>query len=465
LEFKNYISIIRKRLWLIVIITSFMMAATAIFSLFIMTPVYEAKATLIIGHATQTQDQKIGYDDILMFQKLVKTYSQLAKSETVGKEALEASGYGIGYPAFQDMLKVTSMSDTQILEISVSDGNPNEAADLANTVSRVFVKKANELMDAGNVKIMEEALPPITPKSPKPLFYTVIVALIGFALSIGLVLLIEYMDNTIRCEDDISKRLNIPVLASIPLVPGRKNKSTCVKLVDIKGSKSSVSELYRTLRTNIKFISFQKEAKTIVVTSPGPNDGKSLVTSNLAITMASARNKVLLIDCDLRKPMINRYFALSYALGLADILADNIPYKDAISSSRIENLDIMPCGSKLRNPSEMLDSNRMKELLDNLRKEYDYILLDTPPVVVVTDAALLASKCDSTILILSYGQTSIEGAIKAKELLDNVNARILGAVFNKVKVDRCGWYYGYYQNYYYGRKKEGMSGKPAHLKH
>lgn len=454
MELKDCIHIIKKRIWLIIATTILVSAATALFSIFIMNRVYVAKATLIIGHAPQIQDEKVGYDDILMYQKLLKTYMELAKSRLVGKEALDISGYGINYEAFKKNLIVTPMNDTQILEISLSDGDPNRAADLANTISHVFVEKVHELMDAGSVKIMDEALPPVEPERPKPILYTIIAGLIGLIFSTGLAFMMEYMDNTIKCEDDITRYLSLPILASLPLVPGRKHKSNQIKLVTMNEPMSLASESYKTMRTNIKFMSFQKDIKTILVTSPGPGDGKSTITANLAITMASAKLKVLLIECDLRKPSVHRNFAVPNNTGLTNILADNIPYKNAVIPSSIENLEIIPCGIKPPNPSEMLGSDRMKKFLDAIRDDYDCILLDTPPVAVVTDAALLSSICDGTILTLSYGHTNKESAIKAKELLNNADIRILGAVLNKVKVDKSKWHYKYYQSYYGKSKKK-----------
>jgi capsular exopolysaccharide synthesis family protein len=215
----------------------------------------------------------------------------------------------------------------------------------------------------------------------------------------------------------------------------------------LKDPKSPAAEVYRSLRTNIKFLAFQKELKTIAITSARPNEGKSTVVSNLGITLAQAGSKVLILEGDLRNPSIHKNFKIPNSTGVVNILAEGVHYKNYVFHTEVENLDIISCGPKPPNPAELLSSSRMKSLLDDLKATYDYIILDTPPVVVVTDAAILASVCDGVLLVIASSETFIEGAAKAKELLQKVNANILGVVLNKVKVKRSDKYNSYY-NYY-----------------
>lgn len=213
--------------------------------------------------------------------------------------------------------------------------------------------------------------------------------------------------------------------------------------------KSPISEVFRTLRTNIKYASFDKDVKTIVFTSPGPNEGKSTIAANYAVTLSNAGNKVLLMDCDLRNPSMHKIFKLANQFGLANQLLKKCDYENSIQHTFIEGLDILASGPKPPNPAELLGSDMMKDFLNSIRDDYDYILLDTPPIVMVTDAALLASFCDATILVISSGETLIEAAVKAKDLLLNVNANIIGTVLSKCKHAKfCSSYYGYY----YGEK-------------
>lgn len=221
-----------------------------------------------------------------------------------------------------------------------------------------------------------------------------------------------------------------------------------IDIITFKDPRSPVSEVYRTLRTNIKFMSFQKKIKTILITSAGPGEGKTTITANLGITMAQAGSKVLIIDCDLRNPSMHKKFSLSNGTGLTNILMGDKPYNKYICTDGVKNLYILPSGPKPPNPSELLDSEPMKELLEELKAQYDYVLIDTPPSVVVTDALLLSPICDGTIIVVASEQSDIETSVKAKELLVNVGANIIGAVNNKVKVGRAGGYYKYYKYEY-----------------
>lgn len=236
-----------------------------------------------------------------------------------------------------------------------------------------------------------------------------------------------------------------------------------MNMITLKDPKSRISEIYRTLRTSIKFASFSREIKTIAITSAGPDEGKSTVTCNLGITMAQAGNKVLIFEGDLRNPTIHKEFGLQNDSGITNILVDNVSYKSHTVSTEISGLDVITCGPKPPNPAELLGSERMKNLMQELKNDYDYILVDTPPVVVVTDAALLASICDGTILVIGSGQAVIDGEVKAKELLQSAKANIIGVVLNKVRKERTEGYYKYYHYYYSGTDKLKRKRRKRHV--
>jgi capsular exopolysaccharide synthesis family protein len=222
-----------------------------------------------------------------------------------------------------------------------------------------------------------------------------------------------------------------------------------IDLVTIRDPKSPIAEVYKSLRTNIRFKSFKKNIKTIVITSTGPDEGKSTIVSNLGVAMAQARSRVVILDGDLRNPTVHQNFLLSNTVGLTNILVDDTPFIDVILKSDIENLDIISSGPKPPNPAELLNSEMMNKLLEDLKNVYDYILIDTPPAAMVTDAALLASAADGTIIVASSGETIIEGIVRTRELLKSVGANLLGVVLNKAKVDKSkGYYYKYHSSYY-----------------
>lgn len=221
-----------------------------------------------------------------------------------------------------------------------------------------------------------------------------------------------------------------------------------------KNPKSPISESYRTLRTNIQFSSFDKDIKTIVVTSSAPGEGKSTTVGNLALVMAQSGKRVLLIDADLRKPTVHKKFKLSNQTGLTNILIeDKNPFE--VIQKYSDNLYILTSGILPPNPAEVVASNKLRNFINEMKNHFDYILLDSPPVIAVTDAQILSSFLDGVILVVSSGEAEKELVKKSKDLLDKVNANIIGVVLNKLELkSRKG--YGYYY-YYYG--EEGSAKK------
>jgi len=210
--------------------------------------------------------------------------------------------------------------------------------------------------------------------------------------------------------------------------------------------KSPIAEAYRTLRTNIEFSSIDKELQTIVITSSGAGEGKSTTAVNLAYAFVQGGKKVLLIDADLRRPMIHKRFEISNRCGLSSVLIGERTIEDCVQS--IENLELITSGPIPPNPSEMLGSNKMKELLEGLKEDYDYIIIDSPPVGFVTDSALLSAAVDGTILTVAIEETEKKAASYAKMQLTRVNANILGVVLTKIPQKNSGYYKYHYASYY-----------------
>ncbi|WP_164667652.1 CpsD/CapB family tyrosine-protein kinase [Virgibacillus doumboii] len=209
--------------------------------------------------------------------------------------------------------------------------------------------------------------------------------------------------------------------------------------------RSPISEQYRTVRTNLQFASVDDELKSIMVTSSGPSEGKSMSTANLAVVYAQQGKKVLLIDADLRKPTVHYTFRLDNLRGLTNVLVGEISTGDAISVTEIDKLDVVSCGPIPPNPSELLASKKMKQFLNDVSQLYDKVLFDTPPVLAVADAQVLANICDGLILVVRSKRTEMEAAKKAKESLDPAGAKILGILLND-REQKDSQYYYYYGN-------------------
>lgn len=224
---------------------------------------------------------------------------------------------------------------------------------------------------------------------------------------------------------------------------GKNSKKRAVPLITHNSPKLPVSEQYRLIRTNIQFSSVDKEIKSIMVTSPEPSDGKSTTAANLAVVLAQQGKKVLLVDADLRKPSVHFTFHSSNLEGLTGALTKQISLHDAMISTYIPNLMILTSGVIPPNPSELLSSKAMETAMEILAKEYDYIIYDTPPVLSVTDAQIIANKCDGVILVVASGKTNKDVALRAKELLLKAKARILGVVVNGVNTKKSEYYRQY----------------------
>ena len=219
-------------------------------------------------------------------------------------------------------------------------------------------------------------------------------------------------------------------------------------LIALKNPKSRSAEAFRTLRTNIQFSSLDKELKSIVITSSGSGEGKSTVMSNLAITMAESGKKVILVDCDLRKPSIHKKMGVTNSVGLTNILVQNVKKEECMVKTTVDNLFIITSGPIPPNPAELLGTQKMRDFIENLKSEFDLVLIDAPPVLAVTDAQILSTIVDGVIFVASYGEAQKNAVVDAKQLIDKVGGKVLGIVFNKVPEAVSGYYGKYYKGYY-----------------
>ncbi|MFJ7934415.1 CpsD/CapB family tyrosine-protein kinase [Sporosarcina sp. NPDC096371] len=216
------------------------------------------------------------------------------------------------------------------------------------------------------------------------------------------------------------------------------------KLVSDTNPKSIHSEQYRTIRTNINFSMPDQELKTLLFTSALPRDGKSTTAANVAIVFAQEGKKVLLIDADMRKPTVHQSFKLINGLGLSNVLTRQAGIFDVVEESGTEGLDIITCGTIPPNPAELLSSQMMETILEELEKKYDLVIFDSPPVLTVADAQILANRCDGTVLVINSGTTGKDSAVRAKEVLVSSKAHLIGAILNDVAFDKDHYSYGYY---------------------
>ncbi len=324
--------------------------------------------------------------------------------------------------------------------------------------------KIQESAQARNVRIIDVAIKPLKPVKPNKKMNLILGILLGLGLGVGITFLIEYMDRSVRKPEDL-ERIGFNVIATIPRIELEKveeakkrrfeNGKFESRLITHIDPKSPVSEAYRTLRTNLQFSKIEKKLRSILVTSAGPKEGKSTTAANLAITMAQVGNKVVIIDADLRRPILHSAFGMSRENGLTNYLAGSLSYEEMFQNSFLENLKVVPSGVLPPNPAELLATKKMEDLLSKLQEDFDIVIIDSPPVIAVTDASILSTKVDGTLLVVYAGQTERDAVKRATSMLTSVSARILGIVLNGFDVQGIyGSYYYYYYHHYYGESKK-----------
>lgn len=312
-----------------------------------------------------------------------------------------------------------------------------------------------------NINIVDPAITPDKPIKPQKKKNLLLGLLVGLMAGVGAAFFMDYLDDTIKDEEEAKRVLGWPMLAMIPAIvhggdaPGADFTRSAALVVQ-NAPKSSASEAFRGLRTAIHFSSLHRDSKVIMVTSSFPGEGKSTTSANLALTFAQANNRVLLIDCDLRRPSQNTIFQHSRTPGVTELLAGDIDLPGALHTTGIDNVSLLTAGTIPPNPAEILSSDSMRDLLTGLRDSYDIIILDAPPVIPVTDAPLLTALTDLVVVVVESGRIPAKAAQRMKELLQSVQAPVAGFVLN----DRTALFsatYGYYGKGYYGRRYYGYA--------
>jgi tyrosine-protein kinase Etk/Wzc len=300
-----------------------------------------------------------------------------------------------------------------------------------------------------NINIVDPALTPKIPIKPNKKKNLALGFILGLMLGVGLAFLLDYMDQTIKTTEDVREKLGLNVFGIIPRIPFADEDANLPskRLVTTLGPKTPVVEAFRALRTNLNYISTKQKHKIIMVTSSMPNEGKSTIAGNLAVVLSQTGAKVLLLGCDLRRPSLYEMFSQKNVPGLVDLLVDKD--QNALRHLTSPQLDFMPAGTIPPNPAEILESRRMAKLLKKVRERYDYVVIDAPPVLPVTDAQILAPKVDINLVVIQPCRVPEKAALQMVESLKSVDAKIAGVILN----DKSGRGFKYYGSYsYYGNK-------------
>lgn len=496
-----------------------------------MTPYYQSTTTVLVNEAPGTQ--ATDYASVMTSQMLTSTYAEMMVKDPVLSQVISQLNLTQTLEELKGFITVTPVRDTQLMLVTAETTDPQLSADIANAVAMDFssqiqeiqsqrfaqskVSLAAQLADLENqiasytsqaseavtadekesldakvtqyrqlysslllsyeavrlseaqsvssVVQVETAKPDLIPVRPTVMRNAILAAMAGFLLAAGAVVAREALDDTIKTPEDISRKFKLPVLGVINHYNGKDD--TPITLID---PRSPSAEAYRTLRTNINYASVDKPIRTLMITSSEPGEGKTTTLSNLAVVFAQNGKQVIVADCDLRHPRTHISFRVNNRRGMSNLFAQSTFVLDGSRQpTGVDNLHIVTTGSLPPNPAELLGSKKMQSILEAMSQAADVVLVDTPPTLAVTDAAVLAPTLDGVLVIVRPGKTRARALRQTIEQLQQVKANILGVVLNNVDTrgSSYGYRYKYYRNYaayqhYYGHKDKSGKKKETH---
>lgn len=513
LELSEYLRILRRRKWTIALAVIVVVGA-ALVSAELQTPVYRAGAEVLLQPrstdtiytqnsqqsnptlAVQTEieivksapvrqavQKKLGVAPRVAVAVVGQTdvITVSAESTDPRSAATVANAYANAYIDFRrtqdvnDLLQAAGQIQARIADLQhqidflnpqIASGGPPAQATIGPQVDNLvqqqgaFKQQLGQLevsaaLRTGGAQLVTPASTPASPAKPRPTRIAVIALAVGLIFGIGLAFLLDHLDDSVKSKDDLDRAARgLPTLALIPRVPARRS-SPGLSVVSVTDPKASVSESYRALRTAISFAALERPLQTLQVTSPSASEGKTTTLSNLAVALAQAGQRVIISCCDLRRPRVHEFFGLDNAIGFTSVLLGDVPLSAALQSiDDVPGLRLLASGPLPPNPSELLSSHRAAEVLTALQGQADIVLLDSPPVLPVTDAAVLSGRVDATLLVAAAGTTTRKELTRSIELLSQVGAPIIGTVLNGVTSEGS---YGYGYRYY---RYEDESAKP-----
>jgi len=467
-----------KKGWKLMVIFLLLGAAAAYaISTYFITPQYASNLSLYVTNSNNMSGASSS-SDLNYSSRLARTYIIILKEATVREQVANKLHTQVTAGKLASMVTLESVDDTEVIKISATSSDPELSAEICNVYGSVAPEVLQRVVKAGSVEIIGKAKAagsPVSPDVNKNTFYG---AAAGVAAAIAIVLLRVLIDNTVQSEEEFKRIIGIPVWASIPSFTNsakdKRHKSSDAAALrrTIINSQTpfAITEAYKNARTSMSFTITDSSAKAVVITSCEPDAGKSTTVANLAMTMAKTNAKVLIVDSDLRKPIQHKYFKIDNSRGLSGVLAGHYSVGSCIKEVA-KNLYLMPSGVIPPNPSELIASRNMSQLIKELKNVYDYIFFDAPPASVVTDATVLAPKVDGVVFIVRQNRTEYSDVQKIIDDIRRLDGKILGTIitdssnFSSIGLSRYKAY-----DYHYGgvsirndssKKAEGDKGKNA----
>lgn len=455
IEIKRVLDILVSKKVIVLCILIVFMVFGYIYTYHFVVPKYQATSTLLLIPNDTYESRELTNIELLINSELITTYSSIAQNSKILKQTIRNLGLDMTEKQLLSQMKVRIVDESYIIEISISNTNPQTAMEITNELSSVFLKEIKEIYNLNNIGVVDEAQLPMQPYNIHHTKDIAIFLIAGMVISFAYIMIIYVFDNTLKKEEDIENYIYVKSLGSIPVYHDKNQE-----IIQTKNGKNYITECLNNIRTNILYMNSAKNAKTVLVTSCTPQEGKSWVSANIATSFAKTNKKVLLIDADMRKGRAHRIVKVKNIKGLSNylqVMTGNLKKdirlgKDYIQETKIPNLHILPNGTIPPNPSELLGSSNMKELIALLKTAYDIIVVDAPPCKLVTDSILLSTIMDSTVLVVNAETTKIHELNEVKKSIQTVGGEIIGAILNKKKTNAKSYSESY--SYGYGANAE-----------
>ena len=432
MELRDYLRILHKN-WIIIVALSLLGIAAASTVSIVATPKYVSSTELYVsvrsGVDSATSELVQGTS---FARQAVTSYVSIVNSARVLEPVIDDLGLDVTSQQLAARVTAASPLNTVLIQISVTDDDPVMAANIANSVGENFIDVVVNALEkpegggASMVKIetVEPALPAAKPASPNVPLNLVLGLLVGLAVGIGTAVLRTVLDTRIHSSHDVELVTDKPLLGGISFDPDAQKRPLVVHV----DPRSPRAESFRTLRTNLQFLNVDSGPRSFVVTSSVPGEGKSTTAANLAISLAETGARVALVDGDLRLPRLAQYMGIEGAVGLTDVLIGRAQLSDVLQKWGRAQLYVLPSGRIPPNPSELLGSGNMKRLLLSLTTDFSYVIIDSPPLLLVTDAAVVSKLADGAILVAASGRTKRAELAAAVRALDHIGSKLLGVV-------------------------------------
>lgn len=464
MDLQTYLRILRKH-WRMVPVLTLIVVALAAGVTYVMPKTYESQLQFFVSTVDTSDNSQLAQGSNFLQQR-VKSYSQLLTAPVVLEPVVKKLGLNTSAGDLADRVTANIPPDTVLIGVTVNSDSPGEAQKIAAAIGAQFPKTIEDLEKVSShggspVKVTLTKSPTFEPSpvSPRPVQNLAIGLVLGLLLSLAMVLLRHLLDTKVRTKDDVENLVDgVAVIGSIPF----DAEATARPLLVESGPLSTRSESFRVLRTNLAFVGTAERARTIVVTSTLPGEGKTTTAANLGVVLAESGASVCLIEADLRRPRLLEYFGLEGAVGLTDLLIGRVDLADILQPYGKHQLALLGAGQIPPNPSELLGSPAMQKCLQELAEKFDYILLDAPPMLPVTDSAVLSTIADGAVMVVGSGIVTRDQLTTAVDGLEQVKSRILGIILNRIPRNATETrYYDYKYQYQPRRERAGSPEIPT----